>query len=80
MHVIDPFTNLPNEQNAVVFGECEIVGDNAFEKLSAAYTATIIINFSSNVSLQRYDVTYYSIIMIISRGISKVIASRSSFG
>lgn len=35
VHVVDAFAYLPNEQNAIVFGQCEIIGDHTFEQFAA---------------------------------------------
>lgn len=38
VHVVDSFAYLSNEQNAIVFGQCKIIGNDAFEELSAGNT------------------------------------------
>jgi hypothetical protein len=35
VHVIDAFANLPDEENAVSFGQGEVVGNHTLEKFSA---------------------------------------------
>lgn len=38
VHVVYAFAYLSNEQNAIVFGQCEIIGDHTFEQFAAGYT------------------------------------------
>lgn len=35
VHIIDSLAYLPYELNAIAFSQCEVVGNNSLEKLSA---------------------------------------------
>lgn len=38
VHVFDTFAYLSNEQNAIVFGQCEVIGNDSFKQLATGDT------------------------------------------